>query len=169
VGILKVEVIFVTPKHTGFMKFVSNLVKAATGSPWSHVGIYLFDGVFEAVMPQVMISPKDKYTEENCEKIEFVTVEMSESGYENMLLCARRMLKEDIKYGYFDCFVAWWADFISKRQAKWIAKLVNTHQTSMCAGTVATLLHNGRVKCLKKEDGELITPQELYSTLKAYC
>ena len=165
----KVQVLFVTPKHKGFMRKVSELVCAATGSHWSHVAIYLFDGVFEAVMPQVMVSPLNKYAEGTYDKAEIITVELSDAGYEMLEKAAREMLSADVKYGYLDCIIAWWADFVSKRQASWFAKILNTRQTSMCAGTVAHLLYKGQLKCLKKVDGEIITPQELYSVLKAFC
>ena len=65
----KVEVLFVTPNHTGLMRMVGQLVEGVCGSKFSHVAMYMFNGIFESIMPEVTVAEITKYDNLNCKEV----------------------------------------------------------------------------------------------------
>ena len=169
------KVIFVTPKHGNWMDKVGALVQCTTGSRWAHVAGYLFDGVYEAIMPEVMVSPLDKYLKE--EKIEVLTLTITNADYRRIEEKARELLGKDVKYGIKDCAVGFIATFFGRWLAKKIAWLLRSDKdnTLNCVGLYGTLLLQTntfgnfmRDMGWNEKNISWMVPQDLYSVIKSY-
>jgi hypothetical protein len=160
-----VKVIFVSPPHGFFMHMVSLLVQAICGSRWAHVAGVLGDGIFESVLPEVMISPLDKY--DNCQVKEIITVHVSEKGYLAMIDEARRMIEADTKYSILDGLMTGLAALFGYRVLRMFSRF-DSMQATHCSGTWSHLLRVGGVPVLPECSISQISPQDLYSFLKIY-
>lgn len=162
---MKLDIIFVSPKHGFPMNLVSGLVTGVCGSRWAHVAGVIEGGIFEAVFPEVMVSPIDKYN--GCETIEIITIDVTDEQYGAVVKEARRIINRDVKYGILDGVVTGLATLFSYRVFKWL-KFMYKENTMHCSGTWAHLLRTAGIKVLPGCDTAQISPQDLYSFLKLY-
>ena len=167
---VKVGIIFVNAKHDSFFLNLAEKTVLTFAGGWAHVGMYLFHGVFEAIAPEVTISPKDKYElPESCYQKEVVWVEISDKGYAKILTSARAEIGHGVKYSIWHCFLAGLADRVSLSCALWLHSIFPLRWSSMCAGSVASLLKDAGFKGLKcVECPEILTPRRLYALVKMY-
>jgi hypothetical protein len=171
----EIKVIFISPVHDNFMDKVGNLGKGTTGSRWAHVAGYLLGGIFEALMPEVTISPIDKYDEDTTKEI--LTIKVTNREYASIENAARNMLGNDVKYGIRDCIVGGICSIFGRKAAWVISKLLMTDKdnTLDCSGVWSTLLLE--VPEFKEHMATMgwyanniswIVPQDLYSIIKSY-
>lgn len=167
----RLEIIFVTPKHGWLMDKVGALVCAVTGSVWSHVAIGLFDGIFEAVMPELGVHPADKY--KDAKAYEIIPVWVADDDLPKIEAKAKEFLKLDTKYGVKDCIAGGFTTLFGRAVGSWVARKLGCGWTMNCSETVTRLLmvslHIGlhlRDLGIEEQDADLVTPQDLYSALK---
>lgn len=170
-----VEVIFVTPIHNSWQDKVGALVQVATGSKWAHVAGYLLGGVYEAIMPEVMISPADKYSDST--SIEVLSIAVTNKEYEAIEKKAKEFLGRDVKYGIADCIVGGIASLFGRKIAYPISKLLGTDRdnTLNCVGVYASLLlttkgFGGYMNSMGWYENNVswMVPQDLYTLIKSF-
>ena len=159
----KVGVLFVSPKHKFPMSLISGLVTGICGSRWAHVAMYLKDGIFEAVWPEVMVSPKDKYDKDPIKEV--IWVDLTDAQYAKLLAEAQRLLDLDIKYGVLDGLLTGLSAIFGYRMFKWLSFLY-TPNTMHCSGVGAHLLRAAGQDICGESHTVQISPQDLYSDLK---
>ena len=168
---IKVGIIFINTKHkSALMTMFSQMVTVLTDG-WSHVAMYLFDGIYESVRQGVDVYPKDKYdSPDSYIKKEIIWISLTEKGYKKMEIEAQRLIGRNIKYGIWDCILAFIADSISLKTAIWLNKKFPSPWNMMCSGTISHLLKIGEFKGLDKSTcpPEILTPRHFYSILKVY-
>ena len=174
----KIQVIFVTPYHGGILAtLIKALINGVTGSRFSHVAIFLLNGIYEAKMPEIMISPKDEYAKEIANGVaEVLEFQVSDDELHEIESRARDLLKADCKYGIRTTIVGGLATLFGRNTA-WVASKILFINPGIndCSSTVAYLLLGAHdlgkyleYMGVTEEGLAYVTPQSLYSVLKAY-
>lgn len=131
----------------------SKIIKYATGSQWSHVGILVFDGLVEAVVPRVTISSALRYKNCTVEVIDFYVPDITS---------AHKELKNLIgyPYGFLDCISGGLSYLFG------IQLSITERKTIDCCELVVRSIRKGGGIVESEIPADCFTPQSLYRSLK---
>lgn len=131
----------------------SEVIKAVTGSQWSHVGVVTKGGIVEAVAPRVLISSLGRYNHYPQEIVE-VEVPDPEKAMEELKSLIGR------PYGFLDCVSGGLHDLFD-------AEISLTDESTVdCCEVAVRVLRAGGVKIDEELDADCFTPGSLYTKLK---
>lgn len=161
----QVRIIFVTPKHGALMTLVGKMVTTVTSSPYSHVAMELNGGIFEAIMPEVTISPANKYDEGKYLTKEILSLPVTPMEKQMIEAEANLICMSDNKYSIKGCIVAAVRTLFGIGAGQWLAKKINC-SGMMCAEAVTVALREARPYLCGDVAAELVTPACLYAALR---
>ena len=131
----------------------SEVIKAVTGSQWSHVGVMTKGGIVEAVTPRVLISSLGRYDRYPQEIVEVQVPDPAKAMEELKSLIGR-------PYGFLDCVSGGLHDLFDAE-----ISLTDENTVNCCEVAVRTLRAGG-VKIEEDLDANCFTPGSLYTQLK---
>ena len=131
----------------------SEVIKAVTGSQWSHVGVVTKGGIVEAVAPRVLISSLGRYDRYPQEIVEVAVPDPAKAMEELKSLIGR-------PYGFLDCVSGGLHDLFDAE-----IPLTDENTVNCCEVAVRTLRAGG-IKIEEDLDADCFTPGSLYTQLK---